>query len=70
MSQATKKQAKRHVQMLSANPIVDLNPCLGKVRFETEAEATEKASFRPYFCVWCNGYHTSAHGFKGARRGR
>lgn len=70
MSQATKKQAKRHVQFESANPDVDLAPCLGKVRFETEEEAIEKASFRPYFCVWCTGWHTSAHGFKGSRRGR
>lgn len=34
MSQSTKKQAKRHVQIEEANPGVELNPCLGKVRFD------------------------------------
>lgn len=70
MSQSSKKQAKRHVQIEAANPAVDLNPCLGKVRHESEDEAKEAASFRPYFCVWCEGWHTSNHGFKGARKGR
>lgn len=70
MSQSTKKMAKRHVQIEAANPEVTLSPCLGKVRFETEAAALEGSTFRPYFCPWCEGYHTSAHGFKGARRGR
>lgn len=64
------KQAKRHVQMESANPLVDLNPCLAKMRFESEEEANAKSDLRAYFCIWCNGWHTSAHGFKGARRGR
>lgn len=56
--------------MESANPDVELNPCLGKVRFESEEQAHEASSFRPYFCGWCSGWHTSAHGFKGSRKGR
>lgn len=70
MSQATKKQANRHVTIEAANPDVTLTPCLGKMRFDTEAEAIEGSSFRPYFCPWCEGYHTSSHGFKGSRKGR
>jgi len=61
---------KRHARIDAANPMTDLNPCLGKVRFETEEQANEQSSFRPYFCAWCQGWHTSAHGFKGSRRGR
>ncbi len=56
--------------MEEANPPVTLNPCLGKVRFETEEQALAESSFRPYFCPWCEGFHTSAHGFKGSRKGR
>jgi hypothetical protein len=69
-TQAIKKQAKRHVVIQEANPATDLPACLGKVRFVSEEEALAQSSFRPYFCPWCDGYHTSAHGFKGSRRGR
>jgi hypothetical protein len=69
-AQAHKKQAKRNVVIEEANPVTDLPACLGKVRYETEEAAIEQSSFRPYFCPWCDGYHTSAHGFKGSRRGR
>lgn len=72
MSQSSKKQAKRHVQIEAANPVVDLDPCLGKVKFDTEESASAESSFRPYFCGWGAEphWHTSAHGFKGARAGR
>ena len=60
---------KRHARIEAANPMIDLNPCLEKARLETE-EARKQSSFRPYFCAWCQGWHTSQHGFKGSRRGR
>jgi hypothetical protein len=65
-----KKQSKRHITIEAANPVTDLPACLGKVRYESEQDAVRESSFRPYFCPWCEGYHTSAHGFKGSRGGR
>lgn len=67
---ALQKAESRHVNIEAANPDVALNPCLGKVRFDTEEEAVAQSSFRPYFCGWCGGFHTSSHGFKGSRKGR
>jgi hypothetical protein len=58
------------VSILEANPPTSLPACLGKVRFPTEDDAREGSDFRPYYCPWCLGYHTSFHGFKGSRRGR
>lgn len=68
--QAAKKNAQRHVTIEAANPVTDLPACLGKRRFTSEEEASRDSNFRPYFCVWCDGWHTSAHGFKGSRKGR
>lgn len=68
----SKKASKRHVQIEAANPAVELDPCLGKVKFATEEEALAQSSFRPYLCAWGSEphWHTSAHGFKGSRKGR
>jgi hypothetical protein len=38
--------SKRHVQIEAANPTIDLNACLGKVRFATEEEAAERVTAR------------------------
>jgi hypothetical protein len=64
-----KTSHKRHVLIAAANPVVDLLPCLSKVRHESEEDARREASFRPYPCVWCSGWHTSAHGAKGTKKG-
>jgi hypothetical protein len=63
----------RLVTIEAANPSNDVPPCLGKKRYETEEEAAAGTSpnHRVYFCAWDGPhYHTSAHGYKGARRGR
>ena len=70
MGQSLRKQEYRHETIQAANPPTDLPACLGKQRFESEAQASAEASFRPYYCVWCDGYHVSRHGFKGSRKGR
>jgi hypothetical protein len=51
-----------------SNPLVDLDPCLGKRRYETEEEARRCSRFRPYRCL-CGGWHVSHHpARKGAGR--
>jgi hypothetical protein len=58
----------RHlVTIAEAHQPVDAPACLGKKRYETEAEANARKG-RPYHCPWCLGWHVSQHGRKGMGR--
>ncbi len=53
-----------------SNPDVAINACLGKSPFPTEERALISARGKGsvYHCVWCDQWHLTLRGLKGARR--